>query len=238
MSKPGDQVSVAGSGASVPGRQHQSHPEETEEELREHQGLTSSSSSSSTSSGPETGLIRGLIIKQEPPDLQEEEEREQLDQRERQAEQDFVFKQLRSFRASMDAAGLPVSVAAHRPLSRTQSSPASASFPIVVQEPPVKHRFTTGLVYDSLMQKHQCICGNATIHPEHAGRIQSIWSRLQETGLRAQCECIRGRKASQEELQMVHSEAHVQLYGTNPLRQKLDCKTCILTSAFKHSFCS
>lgn len=45
-----------------------------------------------------------------------------------------------------------------------------------------------GLVYDSLMQKHQCICGNTTSHPEHAGRIQSIWSRLQETGLRAHCE--------------------------------------------------
>uniref|UniRef100_A0A3B5M783 Histone deacetylase n=1 Tax=Xiphophorus couchianus TaxID=32473 RepID=A0A3B5M783_9TELE len=212
--------------SSVPGRQHQSHPEETEEELREHQGLTSSSSSSSTSSGPETGLIRGLVIKQEPPDLQEQEEREQRDQRERQQamllEQQRIH-QLRSYRASMEAAGLPVSLAAHRPLSRTQSSPASASFPIVVSEPPVKHRFTTGLVYDSLMQKHQCICGNATIHPEHAGRIQSIWSRLQETGLRAQCECIRGRKASQEELQTVHSEVHVQLYGTNPLRQKLEC---------------
>lgn len=48
--------------------------------------------------------------------------------------------------------------------------------------------FFTGLVYDSLMQKHQCMCGNTTIHPEHAGRIQSIWSRLQETGLRAHCE--------------------------------------------------
>uniref|UniRef100_A0A667ZFF4 Histone deacetylase n=1 Tax=Myripristis murdjan TaxID=586833 RepID=A0A667ZFF4_9TELE len=81
------------------------------------------------------------------------------------------------------------------------------------------------LVYDSLMQKHQCMCGNTTSHPEHAGRIQSIWSRLQETGLRAQCECIRGRKATLEELQTVHSEAHVLLYGTNPLRQKLDCKT-------------
>lgn len=46
----------------------------------------------------------------------------------------------------------------------------------------------SGLVYDSLMQKHQCMCGNTTSHPEHAGRIQSIWSRLQETGLRAQCE--------------------------------------------------
>lgn len=45
----------------------------------------------------------------------------------------------------------------------------------------------TGLVYDSLMQKHQCMCGNSNIHPEHAGRIQSIWSRLQETGLRCQC---------------------------------------------------
>uniref|UniRef100_A0A8C9Y805 histone deacetylase n=1 Tax=Sander lucioperca TaxID=283035 RepID=A0A8C9Y805_SANLU len=79
------------------------------------------------------------------------------------------------------------------------------------------------LVYDSLMQKHQCMCGNTNSHPEHAGRIQSIWSRLQETGLRAQCECIRGRKATLEELQTVHSEAHVLLYGTNPLRQKLDC---------------
>uniref|UniRef100_A0AAY4DHH7 Histone deacetylase n=1 Tax=Denticeps clupeoides TaxID=299321 RepID=A0AAY4DHH7_9TELE len=81
-----------------------------------------------------------------------------------------------------------------------------------------------GLVYDTLMQKHQCMCGNTNTHPEHAGRIQSIWSRLQETGLRSKCECIRGRKATLEELQTVHSEAHVLLYGTNPLRQKLDSK--------------
>ncbi|XP_072253951.1 histone deacetylase 4 isoform X1 [Leuresthes tenuis] len=232
MSKPGDQVSAAGSSASVAGRQHQSHPEETEEELREHQGLSSSSSSSSSTSVQEAGLLRGLVIKQEPPDPQEQEDGEQ---RERQAEQDFVFKQqallleqqrihqLRNYRASMEAAGLNVSIAGHRPLSRAQSSPASASFPMVIQEPPAKHQFTTGLVYDSLMQKHQCICGNTTSHPEHAGRIQSIWSRLQETGLRAHCECIRGRKASLEELQTVHSETHALLYGTNPLRQKLDC---------------
>ncbi|XP_054871555.1 histone deacetylase 4 isoform X5 [Amphiprion ocellaris] len=232
MSKPSDQVSAAGSGASGPGRQHQSHPEETEEELREHQGLSSSSSSSSSTSVQETGIVRGIVIKQEPPDPQEQEEREQ---RERQADQDFLFKQqallleqqrihqLRNYQASMEAAGLSVSFAGHRPLSRAQSSPASSSFPMVVQEPPAKPRFTTGLVYDSLMQKHQCMCGNTTSHPEHAGRIQSIWSRLQETGLRAHCECIRGRKASLEELQTVHSEAHVLLYGTNPLRQKLDC---------------
>ncbi|XP_069555002.1 histone deacetylase 4 [Brachyistius frenatus] len=219
MSKPSDQASAAGSGALGPGRQHQSHPEETEEELREHQGLSSSMQ--------ETGLLRALVIKQEPLDPPEQEER--------QVEQDFLFKQqallleqqrihqLRNYQASVEAAGLSVNIAGHRPLSRAQSSPASASFPLVAQDPPAKPRFTTGLVYDSLMQKHQCMCGNTNSHPEHAGRIQSIWSRLQETGLKAHCECIRGRKASLEELQTVHSEPHVLLYGTNPLRQKLDC---------------
>uniref|UniRef100_A0A8C2DB67 Histone deacetylase n=1 Tax=Cyprinus carpio TaxID=7962 RepID=A0A8C2DB67_CYPCA len=202
------------------GRQHESHPEETEEELREHQGLGDSTEA----------LPHGVTIKQEPPDEQEEE----FQHREMQAEEELLFRQqallleqqrihqLRNYQASMEAAGLSVTFPGHRPLSRAQSSPASATFPIVVQEPPVKPRFTTGLVYDSLMQKHQCMCGNSNIHPEHAGRIQSIWSRLQETGLRGQCECIRGRKATLEELQTVHSEAHVLLYGTNPLRQKLD----------------
>lgn len=202
-----------------PGRQHESHPEETEEELREHQALND----------PAEGLPHGVTIKQEPPDQLEEE----LQQRERQ-EHELIFRQqallleqqrihqLRNYQASMEAAGLSVTLPGHRPLSRAQSSPASATFPIVVQEPPTKPRFTTGLVYDTLMQKHQCMCGNTNTHPEHAGRIQSIWSRLQETGLRSKCECIRGRKATLEELQTVHSEAHVLLYGTNPLRQKLD----------------
>lgn len=48
-----------------------------------------------------------------------------------------------------------------------------------------------GLVYDSQMLKHQCTCGDNSSHPEHAGRIQSIWSRLQERGLRVQCEVRR-----------------------------------------------
>ncbi|KAF7243721.1 Histone deacetylase 4 [Varanus komodoensis] len=49
------------------------------------------------------------------------------------------------------------------------------------------------------------------------------------------CHCIRGRKATLEELQTVHSEAHTLLYGTNPLnRQKLDSKKLLgsLTSMF------
>uniref|UniRef100_A0A8D2N395 Histone deacetylase n=1 Tax=Zonotrichia albicollis TaxID=44394 RepID=A0A8D2N395_ZONAL len=133
--------------------------------------------------------------------------------------------QLRNYQASLEAAGMPVSFGGHRPLSRAQSSPASSNSALCA----------AGLVYDTLMLKHQCTCGNTNSHPEHAGRIQSIWSRLQETGLRGKCECIRGRKATLEELQTVHSEAHTLLYGTNPLnRQKLDSKKLLgsLTSMF------
>ncbi|KAM7380816.1 hypothetical protein PAMP_004089 [Pampus punctatissimus] len=157
MSKPSDQVPTASSNASGPGRQHQSHPEETEEELREHQGLSSSSSSSP--SVPEAGPVRGIVIKQEPADPQEQEEREQ---RERQAEQELMFRQSCTIKPNL--------------------------LPCVCMFVCAGGVYFPGLVYDSLMQKHQCMCGNTTSHPEHAGRIQSIWSRLQETGLKAHCE--------------------------------------------------
>ncbi|XP_074081769.1 histone deacetylase 7 isoform X4 [Macrotis lagotis] len=137
--------------------------------------------------------------------------------------------------SSGDSLLLPSTQSGHRPLSRAQSSPA-APVSLPTSEPPSQALvlpcpdtparalpYTTGLVYDSVMLKHQCSCGDNSNHPEHAGRIQSIWSRLQERGLRSQCECLRGRKASLEELQSVHDERHVLLYGTNPLsRLKLD----------------
>ncbi|XP_064380603.1 histone deacetylase 5 isoform X2 [Dromaius novaehollandiae] len=123
------------------------------------------------------------------------------------------------------AAPLGLLALPHQALSRTQSSPASAGLKPPPPDAPPKHLFTTGLVYDTFMLKHQCACGNTTVHPEHAGRIQSIWSRLQETGLLGKCERIRGRKATLEEIQTVHSEHHALLYGTSPLnRQKLDSK--------------
>ncbi|PKU33373.1 histone deacetylase 7 isoform x1 [Limosa lapponica baueri] len=146
-----------------------------------------------------------------------------------------VQQQLLKRQPLADSPMVPTIHAGHRPLSRAQSSPATAtvSLPaqdtasktlsLSVQEQPAKPHFTTGLVYDSVMLKHQCSCGDNSNHPEHAGRIQSIWSRLQERGLRSQCECLRGRKATLEELQCVHTERHVFLYGTNPLnRLKLD----------------
>uniref|UniRef100_A0A452U457 Histone deacetylase n=1 Tax=Ursus maritimus TaxID=29073 RepID=A0A452U457_URSMA len=211
-----------------PARQPESHPEETEEELREHQALLEEPYLDRLSGQKEAHALAGVQVKQEPIESDDEEAEPPRDQA-LLLEQQRIH-QLRNYQASMEAAGIPVSFGGHRPLSRAQSSPASATFPMSVQEPPTKPRFTTGLVYDTLMLKHQCACGNSNSHPEHAGRIQSIWSRLQETGLRGKCECIRGRKATLEELQTVHSEAHALLYGTNPLnRQKLDSS---LTSVF------
>ncbi|XP_017598889.1 PREDICTED: histone deacetylase 4 isoform X3 [Corvus brachyrhynchos] len=233
-----------------PARQHESHPEETEEELREHQALLEEPYGDRAAGQKEAPALASVVqVKQEPieSDEEEAEPQQELESGQRQAEQELLFRQqallleqqrihqLRNYQASLEAAGMPVSFGGHRPLSRAQSSPASATFPMSVQEPPTKPRFTTGLVYDTLMLKHQCTCGNTNSHPEHAGRIQSIWSRLQETGLRGKCECIRGRKATLEELQTVHSEAHTLLYGTNPLnRQKLDSKKLLgsLTSMF------
>ncbi|XP_032246295.1 histone deacetylase 4 isoform X4 [Phoca vitulina] len=235
---------------SEPARQPESHPEETEEELREHQALLEEPYLDRRSGQKEAHALAGVQVKQEPieSDDEEAEPPRGVEAGQRQpTEQELLFTQqallleqqrihqLRNYQASMEAAGIPVSFGGHRPLSRAQSSPASATFPMSVQEPPTKPRFTTGLVYDTLMLKHQCSCGNTNSHPEHAGRIQSIWSRLQETGLRGKCECIRGRKATLEELQAVHSEAHTLLYGTNPLnRQKLDSKKLLgsLTSVF------
>ncbi|KAM5327455.1 histone deacetylase 4 isoform 9-T11 [Glossophaga mutica] len=230
---------------SEPARQPESHPEETEEELREHQALLEEPCPDRLSGPRAAHELAGVQVKQEPVESDDEgtePPRAAEPGQHQPTEQELLFRQqallleqqrihqLRNYQASMEAAGIPVSFGGHRPLSRAQSSPASATFPMSVQEPPSKPRFTTGLAYDTLMLKHQCICGNSNSHPEHAGRIQSIWSRLQETGLRGKCESVRGRKATLEELQTVHSEAHALLYGTNPLnRQKLDSS---LTSMF------
>ncbi|XP_037936405.1 histone deacetylase 4 isoform X2 [Teleopsis dalmanni] len=87
------------------------------------------------------------------------------------------------------------------------------------------HKITTGLAYDNLMLKHACICGNNSLHPEHSGRLQSVWARLNETDLAKRCDRLRSRKATQEELQTVHTEAHSLLFGSNQCqlsRQKLE----------------
>uniref|UniRef100_A0A8C5JQA4 Histone deacetylase n=1 Tax=Junco hyemalis TaxID=40217 RepID=A0A8C5JQA4_JUNHY len=198
-----------------PARQHESHPEETEEELREHQALLEEPYGERAAGHKEPPALASLVqVKQEPieSDEEEAEPQQELEAGQRQAEQELLFRQVWRSR------GRETRVWAWESPRASNSVPCAA-----------------GLVYDTLMLKHQCTCGNTNSHPEHAGRIQSIWSRLQETGLRGKCECIRGRKATLEELQTVHSEAHTLLYGTNPLnRQKLDSKKLLgsLTSMF------
>ncbi|XP_076244011.1 histone deacetylase 4 isoform X2 [Calliopsis andreniformis] len=116
-----------------------------------------------------------------------------------------------------------------RPLSRALSSPlvhlgpqATGAGELFARSS--SHRPTTGLAYDPLMLKHACVCGETVRgHPEHGGRLQSVWARLSETGLLQRCDRIRSRKATLEEIQTCHSEAHALLFGTNPMnRQKLD----------------
>ncbi|XP_077298771.1 histone deacetylase 4 isoform X3 [Arctopsyche grandis] len=105
------------------------------------------------------------------------------------------------------------------------TSPMETGVNLTISRVPREHGSapTTGLAYDNLMLKHACVCGDNSAHPEHGGRLQSVWARLQETGLVTRCDRVRSRKASLEELQTCHQEAHTLLFGTNPLnRQKLD----------------
>uniref|UniRef100_A0ACB8EUJ7 Histone deacetylase 5 n=2 Tax=Sphaerodactylus townsendi TaxID=933632 RepID=A0ACB8EUJ7_9SAUR len=224
------------------------HPEETEEELTEQQEplvlslgqgpfvLDRSTESEETQGDleeekeeeedeeeqlvEEPGCLR---VKDEAGEsgLEEEPEVEELGVTYRQVFADaHQLRHLHLYQTPLSINTLP-----HQALIRTQSSPASTTLKSSTAEPVIKHLFSTGVVYDTFMLKHQCTCGNTNVHPEHAGRIQSIWSRLQETGLLSKCERIRGRKATLDEIQTVHSEHHTLLYGTSPLnRQKLDSK--------------
>ncbi|XP_038019311.1 histone deacetylase 5 isoform X3 [Motacilla alba alba] len=209
-------------------RQPPTHPEETEEELTEQQ------SPPPGERGPPVALVSPEAG--DPPEQPQDPEGCQEpgdsgDEAEAPGDPDVTelgvtYKQVYPEAPLQLFPAPPLGVLAlpHPALARTQSSPASVKPPQPEGGPP-KHLFTTGVVYDTFMLKHQCTCGNTTIHPEHAGRIQSIWSRLQETGLLGKCERIRGRKATLEEIQTVHSEHHALLYGTSPLnRQKLDSK--------------
>ncbi|XP_071630350.1 histone deacetylase 4 isoform X6 [Temnothorax longispinosus] len=146
-----------------------------------------------------------------------------------QQQRDLMMRHtLQTNESTIYAGGLSRTSQVARPLSRALSSPLvhlgpqSSSGEIFVRSS--SHRPTTGLAYDPLMLKHACVCGETVRgHPEHGGRLQSVWARLSETGLLQRCDRVRSRKATLEEIQTCHSEAHALLFGTNPMnRQKLD----------------
>nr|XP_048694287.1 histone deacetylase 9 isoform X3 [Caretta caretta] len=220
-------------------KQPGNHLEEAEEELHGDHAMQEERAPSSGNSirddscsvcvddriGQHVGAVK---VKEEPLDTDDDNQTQQMESGEQAAfmQQQILehqrIHQLQMYQAQMATVGM-AGLDKHRPVSRTHSSPAASTLPHPAMDRPIQPVYMTGIVYDSLMLKHQCMCGNYANHPEHAGRIQSIWSRLQETGLLNKCERIRGRKASLEEIQLVHSEHHSLLYGTSPLnRQKLD----------------
>lgn len=76
-----------------------------------------------------------------------------------------------------------ISVATHSSLGSTSSSASSASNLTLGGS---NDGSNTGFVYDTMMLKHQCSCGGS--HPEHPGRLQSIWARLYEMGIVQRCQ--------------------------------------------------
>ncbi|VDK42022.1 unnamed protein product, partial [Gongylonema pulchrum] len=80
----------------------------------------------------------------------------------------------------------------------------------------LRTQLKTGLVYDSAMAKHHCVCGNNKNHVEHGERVQLVWSRLQERGLLEKCERVLARKAPLEMLRTVHAATYVTFFAVSP----------------------
>ncbi|KAL3114605.1 hypothetical protein niasHT_014412 [Heterodera trifolii] len=80
----------------------------------------------------------------------------------------------------------------------------------------VNNQLKSGIAYDPLMARHQCLCAENSNHVEHSGRVQSIWARLVEKGLAAVCERITARKAPLELLRLVHSPTYVTFFAVSP----------------------
>ncbi|XP_048055156.1 histone deacetylase 4 [Megalobrama amblycephala] len=120
----------------------------------------------------------------------------------------------------------------HRNLTRVHSSPGTFDrrLPSHLTSPLARHvrskpNYTTGLVYDFQMLNHECDCGDISFHREHDDRITSIWSRLQQCGLRDRCKWVKGRLATFEELLSVHSAQHIFHY-TGPSKTKSSNNFC------------
>ncbi len=79
---------------------------------------------------------------------------------------------------------------------------------------------STALAYDGLMLRHQCMCGSNSAHPEHGGRLQSIWARLQETG--AVHRCLRLRVDSDTTWNDIHTPSAARMAAG-----------CVIDLAFK-----
>ena len=50
----------------------------------------------------------------------------------------------------------------------------------ILPAPPPAHLMmgSTGIGFDPAMLRHECACGDHSLHPENPRRLQSIWSHL------------------------------------------------------------
>ncbi|XP_077054532.1 histone deacetylase 4 isoform X2 [Siphateles boraxobius] len=128
----------------------------------------------------------------------------------------------------------------HRKLARVQSSPNTCHRNLpshlilpLARNVRSKPKYTTGFVYDSRVLNHVCDCGDTSFHREQGDRIKSIWLRLQQSGLRDQCEWVKGRLATYEELLSVLPPQHSFLYsGLSKTKSNSSCSTAALNMAF------
>lgn len=116
----------------------------------------------------------------------------------------------------------------HKPLSRTKSSPLPTFMPRANCR---KYRYTTGIAYSPVMLQHGCSCEDDHAHIENSGRLKAIFNYLKARNLvddnadercnaNVRCEMITPRKATTEELQLVHTQEHTFRYGTTSLARK------------------
>lgn len=77
------------------------------------------------------------------------------------------------------------------------------------------YRYTTGLVYDSIMLKHECTCLNPANHLETPDRIKSIWSRIKSLELDQECEVVPAKLATIGDLLNCHNEQYSLIFGSD-----------------------
>ena len=73
------------------------------------------------------------------------------------------------------------------PLERTMSSPLVTLGHVPMRPVADENTSMTGLAYDPIMLRHQCMCGNESIHPENPTRLKAVYARIYETGLINKC---------------------------------------------------
>uniref|UniRef100_A0AAY4DZQ5 Histone deacetylase n=1 Tax=Denticeps clupeoides TaxID=299321 RepID=A0AAY4DZQ5_9TELE len=182
---------ILSKGTELP-RQPLTHPEETEEELTETAEMLEEGRGEGLDHGHDPRLQKDGSGETSPPservmalkgestesDLEEEDdEDEAIELKECDEEgvpygqfSDQHMQQLNVFQASLSIAGMP-----HRPLGRAQSSPATASLKgAPMNEPPIKHLFTTG----PISQKMYAVlpCGGIGVDSD------TVWNEMHSSG--------------------------------------------------------